>query len=72
MPRYLVESSHTDRERVWTLNEILSDTPETLECFHWGCHDGEHVGWATVEAENKFVAQKLVPSKIRAKARIMR
>jgi hypothetical protein len=71
MPKYLIESSHTARECVWALKVLLSETPETLDQFQWGCRDGEHVGWAVVEAENKFVAQELVPLKLRPKARIV-
>jgi len=71
MPKYLVETAHTPRECVWALKQMLDQGPEFLERFDWGCHDGEHVGWAIIEAENKFVAQELVPRILRPKARIV-
>ena len=71
MAKYLVEMSHTARECAWALTTALHEGPDFLARFEWGCEDGEHVGWAIVEAENKFVAQELVPRILRPKTRIV-
>jgi hypothetical protein len=67
----MVEMSHTQRECVWALKALLDGAPGFLDRFDWGCQDGEHVGWAIIEAENKFQAQELVPQILRAKTRIL-
>jgi len=71
MSRYLVEVTHTQRECVWAVKQLLDAGPEFLARFDWGCQDGEHVGWALVEADSKFAAQELVPRVLRPKARIV-
>jgi len=71
MPKYMVEMSHTQRECVWALKTLLDGAPSFLAQFDWGCQDGEHIGWAIVEAENKFHAQELVPVSLRPKTRIL-
>jgi hypothetical protein len=71
MARYLVETGHTDRECLWALKQSLRDGPEYVSRFEWGCKDGEHRGWAIVEAEHKFAAQALVPQLLRPYTRII-
>ena len=71
MARYLIEVSHTERECVWSLQEMQQHIPESFELFEWGCCDGVHTGWATIDREHKFSAQELVPPALRAKARIV-
>jgi hypothetical protein len=71
MSKYLVELAHTQRECVWAVKQLLDAGPEFLARFDWGCRDGEHFGWAIVEADSKFAAQDLVPSIFRFKARIV-
>jgi hypothetical protein len=69
--RYMVEVSHTPRECVWALKRMLEAGPEFLARFDWGCKDGDHTGWAVLDAESKFEIQELVPQVMRAKARIV-
>jgi hypothetical protein len=71
MSKYLVELAHTERECVWAVKQLLDAGPEFLARFDWGCRDGEHIGWAIVEADNKFGAQELIPPIFRFKARIV-
>jgi hypothetical protein len=71
MSKYLVEVAHTQRECVWAVKQLLDAGPEFLSRFDWGCHDGEHVGWAIVEADSKFAAQEIIPLILRPKARIV-
>ena len=39
--------------------------------FEWGCKDGDHRGWAIVDAEHKFAAQALVPRVMHPYTRIV-
>jgi hypothetical protein len=71
MSKYLVEVTHTQRECVWALKQLLDAGPEFLARFEWGCMDGEHVGWTFFDAESKFAAQEIVPRVLRPKARII-
>lgn len=71
MSKYLVEVTHTKRECVWALKQLLDAGPEFLARFDWGCKDGEHVGWALLDADSKFAAQEIVPRVMRAKTRIV-
>ena len=65
MSRYLVETTHTARECTWALKKALQYNPQFLTIFEWGCKDGDHRGWAIVEAEDKFAVHALVPRVLR-------
>jgi hypothetical protein len=72
MAKFLVESSHTARECVWALRQVLRQGSENLEQYDWGCRDGVHVGWAIVKANTKFDVQSTIPEMLRAQTRIIR
>ncbi|MBI4535173.1 MAG: hypothetical protein HY708_02770 [Ignavibacteriae bacterium] len=69
MPSFLVESHHTLDECVRVLQDLLAIG--YLTHFDWGCKDGDHTGWAIIEAENKAEALMVVPSSVRARARVI-
>ena len=71
MAKYLVETSHSPRHCVWALQTDRDEAKEMVSRFAWGCADGEHCGWAIVEAEHKFAAQALVPRVLRSGMRIV-
>jgi hypothetical protein len=70
MDRYLIETPHTLDECLGLLDQILA--MGYLHNFDWGCEDGDHTGWAIIEAENQAQAMLAVPTMIRAKARVVR
>ena len=70
MARYLLTCPHTPEDCVPDLDSILGHSQELLNRFEWGCTDGEHVGWAIVEAGNESVARMLLPVSIRQKASV--
>lgn len=70
MKRYLVISHHTAEDCVRALKEVLASG--YLVHFDWGCKDGEHTGWATLEAEDKAQAILSVPPFLRNQARVVR
>ena len=71
MSRYLVESTHTARECTWALKKALQYDPAYFDQFEWGCKDGDHRGWAIVEAEDKFAEHAMVPRVVRPYTRIV-
>jgi hypothetical protein len=69
---YLIEAPHSPDECVQAMDEALAKGPRFLAQFDWGCVEGEHTGWATVEAENESEARSMVPAVARSKARVIR
>jgi hypothetical protein len=70
MDRYLIETTHTDEECIGLLDQVLATG--YLHNLDWGCEDGDHTGWAIIEADNREQAMLAVPSMIRSKARVVR
>jgi hypothetical protein len=67
MNRYLIISPHTVEECTKTIQHI--EAAGYITHFDWGCKDGEHCGWAIIEAENPKEALLVVPAFDRPKAR---
>lgn len=70
MDRYLIETRHTDEECLGLLDQVLASG--YLHNYDWGCEDGDHTGWAIIEAENREQAMLSVPSLVRSKVRIVK
>lgn len=60
MDRYLIISPHTVQDCKKAIHEVTA--MGYITHFDWGCKDGEHVGWAIIEAENQKEALLVVPS----------
>ena len=71
MPQYLIETRHSPRECIWAAHQHTDDYGAFIARFAWGCKDGEHCGWAIVEAVTKFAAQALVPRPLHPMTRIV-
>jgi hypothetical protein len=69
MLSFLIISPHTQEDCAKVLQDILA--MGYLTHFDWGCKDGEHTGWAIIEAENKGEAMMVVPSSARTRARVI-
>ena len=67
MPRFLVESPHSDKECLMALENFLATG--YLTHFDWGCDVGDHRGWMIIEAESEEEALMVVPSVLRRNAR---
>ncbi|MGH2567673.1 MAG: hypothetical protein ACRDGA_04995 [Bacteroidota bacterium] len=67
MNRYLLIAPHTieDCSKVIKVIEAVSSVTR----WDWGCKDGEHCGWVTVEADSREEALLTVPPIERHKAR---
>ena len=70
MERFIIESPHSAGDCDRAIDEIHA--AGYLHHFEWGCKDGDHTGWAIVEAENKEHAAQIVPWYFRKQARIVR
>ena len=66
MPRFLIVSPHTHEECDRAFHEVI--TAGYVTHFDWGCTDGDHTGWVTLEADNAKEALMVVPSFLRGKA----
>jgi len=69
MNRYLVITPHTPEECTKALKQV--EALGVITRYDWGCKDGEHCGWVTIEADNKNEALLVVPPMERPKARIV-
>ena len=70
MDRYLIATPHTEAECTAVINQVISAGFNTH--VDWGCKDGEHTGWATIEAESREQAMLFVPPIMRPKAHVVK
>jgi hypothetical protein len=70
MDRYLIISPHTVKDCTKAIQEVTA--MGYITHFDWGCEDGEHVGWAIIEADNSKEALLAVPSFQRNSAKAVR
>ena len=70
MDRFLVVSPHTAADCKDALEQVLF--AGYITHFDWGCMDGDHTGWAVIDAENAKEALMVVPPAQRQSARAVR
>ena len=70
MDRYLIILPHSAEDCVKALQQI--EAVGTITRFDWGCKDGDHTGWVTIEAENQAQALMVVPTLLRPHARTIK
>jgi hypothetical protein len=74
MDRFFIEVPH-EAETIACARavEILLKTgSHFLSHAEWGCLDGVHKGWITVEAENKEQARNMLPPTYRHQATVVK
>ena len=74
MERFFVEVPH-EGDKVACLSAVhilLSTGSHYLTHADWGCLDGEHKGWITLEVESKEEARAILPVAYRSKAKIVK
>jgi len=73
MKRFLIEVPHeADRVACYrAIHVFLSSGSHFLSHCDWGCMDGIHKAWMTVEAESREDAGKIVPPAFRQTATIV-
>jgi hypothetical protein len=73
MPKFLLEVDH-EAEPIacaQTVKVFLASGSHFLTHADWGCNDGVHRAWITVEVADKASARAIVPPAFRARARIV-
>lgn len=70
MSKYLVTSKHEPAECLRALDEMLTKGPDILDAFFYGCKDGDHTGYAIVDAMTVGEALSLLPDSLKNTARV--
>ena len=73
MAKYLIEVPHA-ADKLTCLNVVqtfLKTGSHYLTHCDWGCMDGEHKGWITVETDSKEEALRIIPPVFRPEAKIV-
>lgn len=73
MAKYLIEIPHSadGRACLQAIQIILKTGSHFLTHCDWGCKDGEHKAWITIETDTKEEALRIVPPAFRAQAKIV-
>jgi hypothetical protein len=68
MPRYLIEVSHDPTPLACTkaVQALLRTGSHFLTHADWGCKDGVHKCWMTIELDSRDEAMRVVPPEFRA------
>ena len=66
MDRFLIESPHTVGDCKKVVKNVYAEG--YLYNCDWGCADGVHKAWVTIEAESASQALWVVPHSLRANA----
>ena len=71
--RFLIEVPHdpTPVACARVVDVFLSSGSHYLSQADWGCRDGEHKSWFTVEVDSKEEARRILPPALRAQAHIV-
>lgn len=71
--RFLIEVSHEEAALACAraVEVFLKSGSHFLSHADWGCYDGEHKAWITIEADSKDEALHVVPPAFRARAKIV-
>jgi hypothetical protein len=74
MGKYLVEVPHGAEKAACAraVQIFLMSGSHFLTHADWGCRDGEHKAWITLEAESREEARWVLPPTFRPQARIVR
>ena len=73
MPRYLIEVPHSREEKACkrAIHTLLATGSHYLTHADWGCFDGEHKAWLTVDVDCKDDARRIVPPAFRSEAKFI-
>ena len=74
MARFLIEVPHEANAIACgqAVQVFLGSGSHFMTHADFGCADGEHKGWLTVEVESKEEALRILPPALRARARVVR
>ena len=74
MARFLIEVPHEADTAAcaYAVQIFLKTGSHFLTHADWGCTDGEHKAWLTVEVNSKEEARRILPVAYRAQAKIVK
>ncbi len=74
MARFFIEVPHKAEKLacVRAVRVFLETGSHFLTNADWGCLDGDHNAWITLEAESKEEARSVLPPAFRSEAKIVR
>jgi hypothetical protein len=70
MAKYVIEAPHIPEECLNDLDEMSAKAPEILSKFVWGCAQGEHKGWAYIDAVSKEEIISALPKSVQGKVKV--
>lgn len=72
MPKYLIEVPHPEEKSACleVVHIFLSTGSHYLSHCDWGCKDGVHKAWITVEVDSKEEALRILPPLFRSRAQV--
>lgn len=73
MPRFLIEVPHDDSKTACdnAVRAFMETGSHFVTNADWGCSDGEHKAWITVEMDSKADALSLLPPHFRRQAKVI-
>lgn len=73
MPRFLIEVPHEGTTAACNraIEVFLRTGSHFLTRADWGCKDGVHKAWLTIDVDTRDEARAIVPSQYRADARVV-
>jgi hypothetical protein len=74
MEKYLIEVPHGGDKAscLHAIKVFLTSGSHLITHADWGCKDGEHKAWLSVEVENKEAAMRIVPPAFRDQTKIIK
>jgi hypothetical protein len=70
MPLYLIKTRHSAENCLGSLDEQVAYNARSIEEFVYTCSEGEHAGYAVVEANNRNEAVNILPEILRREATV--
>lgn len=71
MAKYVLAAPHNPEECLEDLDKMVAEAPDLLNKFVWGCAQGEHKGFAYIEAESKEAVTATIPKSLQGKIKVI-
>lgn len=71
MPRYQIVTPHLESECLQALDEMAAHDPSLMSSLAYGCHFGDHTGYAIVEAASEAEVRSRLPRSVGRRARVV-
>ena len=71
MAHYILQVSHSEKDCLRALNEIMAHSLHMLNHSWFACTSGVHTSWMDVEADSTSMARNSLPPSIRSSAQVV-